>query len=105
MLYELRQYQTKPGMRDEWVRYMEKTIIPFQVSKGMVIVGSFIDEENPNHYIWIRRFRNEAERVRLYKAVYESSQWVNKIGPKVPDMLVREKSVVTRMIPTKKSVI
>ena len=105
MLYELRQYQTHPGMRDKWVKYMEKTIIPFQVSKGMVILGSFIDEEQENHYIWIRRFRNEAERVRLYKAVYESKEWVNKIKPKIPDMLHGEGHVITRMLPTPKSAI
>ncbi|MBM3945327.1 MAG: NIPSNAP family containing protein, partial [SAR202 cluster bacterium] len=34
MLYELRQYKTRPGKRDEFVRFMEKVIIPFQVSKG-----------------------------------------------------------------------
>jgi len=26
---------------DEWVKIMEREIIPFQVSKGMVICGSF----------------------------------------------------------------
>ena len=48
MLFELRRYQCKPGKRDEWVRFMEETLIPFQVSHGVVVVGSFIDEENPD---------------------------------------------------------
>ena len=39
--YELRQYKVLPGKVDEWVRIMEQEIIPFQVSKGMVICGSF----------------------------------------------------------------
>lgn len=25
MFYEIRRYQTRPGRRDEWVRYMEDT--------------------------------------------------------------------------------
>ena len=42
--YELRQYLVRPGKMDEWVKIMEEEIIPFQVSKGMVICGSFRGE-------------------------------------------------------------
>ena len=35
--YELRQYFVRPGKMNEWVKIMEEEIIPFQVSKGMVI--------------------------------------------------------------------
>ena len=105
MLFELRQYRCHAGKRDEWVRYMEETIIPFQVSKGMVICGSFVGEEEDDLYIWIRRFESEAQRVELYAAVYESDTWKNEISPSIPDMLDREKIVVTRMEPTPKSVI
>ena len=105
MLYELRQYRIKKGMRDKFVRFMEREIIPFQTSKGMVIVGSFVGEEEGDLYVWVRRFKNEAERVRLYKAVYESAHWKNKIAPRVPEMMVREKSVITRLTPTRKSVL
>ena len=37
--YELRQYKVLPGQMDLWVKYMEEEIIPYQVSKGMVICG------------------------------------------------------------------
>ena len=67
MLYEYRIYECHPGKRDEWVQYMESVIIPFQVSKGMVVAGSFIDEEDENRYVWMRRFRDEADRERLYR--------------------------------------
>jgi len=43
--YELRQYHVRPGKMDEWVKIMEQEIIPFQVSKGMVITGSFRGEK------------------------------------------------------------
>lgn len=105
MLFELRQYRTRPGQRENWVKCMEEEIIPFQVSKGMVIVGSFVGEEEDDLYIWIRRFENEDERKRLYKEVYESDYWKNEIAPKVPEMLFREKTQVTRMLPTLHSVI
>ena len=69
MFFELRQYRTRPGMRKGWVEMMESEIIPFQVSKGMVIVGSFIGEEEDDLYVWIRRFDSEQDRERLYAAV------------------------------------
>jgi len=100
MLFELRQYRILRGQRDTWVRFMEEVLIPFQVSKGMVVVGSFVAEEDPDLYIWIRRFESEQDRERLYKAVYESNHWKNAIAPRVSEMLDREKMVVTRMVPT-----
>ena len=45
MFFELRQYRTRPGQREKWVKFMEEEIIPFQVAKGMVIVGSFVGQE------------------------------------------------------------
>jgi hypothetical protein len=105
MFFELRQYKTRPGERENWVRFMEEEIIPFQVSKGMVIAGSFIDQEDENHYIWMRRFESEEERERLYEAVYQSDTWKNEIAPRVGEMLDREKSVITRIEATPRSVI
>lgn len=105
MLFELRQYTLLPGQRDNWVRFMEEVIIPFQVSKGMVIVGSFLAPESPDLYFWIRRFEDEEERDRLYRAVYESDRWKDEIAPRIPEMMDREKMVVTRLAPTPKSVI
>ena len=105
MFFELRQYGTQPGQRDNWVKYMEEIIIPFQVSKGMVIVGSFVGEQEQDLYVWIRRFESEIERERLYEAVYQSDEWLNNIAPKIPEMLVRDKTVVTRIEPTAASVI
>ena len=105
MFLELRQYRTLPGQRNNWVKYMEEIIIPFQVSKGMVIVGSFVGEEELDLYVWTRRFESESERQRLYEAVYQSDEWVNNIAPKIPEMLDRDKIVVTRIEPTAASVI
>jgi hypothetical protein len=104
MFFELRQYRTQPGQRENWVKCMEEEIIPFQVSKGMVIVGSFVGEEEDDLYVWIRRFDSEDERKRLYEAVYESDYWKNEIAPKVPEMLDRDKIKVTRIQATPKSV-
>jgi len=101
--YELRQYKVRPGKMDEWVKIMEEEIIPFQVSKGMVICGSFRGETDDSAYVWLRRFESEVEREALYKAVYETDYWKTKIAPRVPDLLDRSWMVVTRIAPTVKS--
>ena len=104
MFFELREYHAKPGQRENWVWFTEEQIIPFQSWKGMVIVGSFVGQEEDDLHIWIRRFESEADRERLYKAVYESDTWKNEIGPKIPEMMDREKVVVRRIEATPKSV-
>jgi len=105
MIFELRQYRIKGGQREKWVKLMEEEIIPFQISKGMVVVGSFVSQEEGDLYVWIRRFENEEERERLYKEVYESDYWQNELRPQVNEMLDRETMQVTRLEATPKSVI
>lgn len=105
MFFELRHYRIRDGKRDQWVKLMEEKIIPFQVSKGMVFVGSFDSLDEPDLYIWIRRFESEEEASRLYKEVYESDYWQTEVKPQADEMLDRERMVVTRMEATRKSVI
>ncbi len=105
MLFELRQYRVRPGKRDDWVKVMEEQIIPFQSSKGMVIVGSFVAEEDPDLYVWLRRFQDEQERARLYEAVYQSDHWKNVIAPLTGELIDREQMVITRLLPTTMSVL
>ena len=105
MFYELREYRILPGQMDNWFNFMQDLIIPFQSGQGMIIVGSFTSTEEDDLYIWMRRFENEEDRERLYEAVYQSDEWLNNIGPKISEMLDREKIIVTRMEPTAVSVI
>ena len=101
--YELRQYTIRPGKMAAWLELMEGEIIPFQVGKGMVITGSFRGETDESVYVWIRRFENEAEREKLYAAVYQSDHWKNVISPRVGDLIDREKIKVQRIVPTRLS--
>lgn len=103
MFFELREYRTKSGQRNNWVSFMEEKIIPFQVSKGMIIVGSFVGLDNPDLYIWIRRFDSQDELERQYHAVYESDYWKKTIEPEIPKMLDMSHAVVTKITPTPKS--
>ena len=103
--YELRQYKVRPGQMEAWLKIMHEEIIPFQVSKGMVISGSFRGETDDTAYFWIRRFESEEQRVALYAAVYETDHWKNNISPRIPDILDRSGMVVTRIVPTSLSIL
>ena len=105
MLFELRLYRMRPGQRENWVKCMEEEIIPFQVKMGMVILGSFVGEEDQSVYVWIRRFESEAERERLYREVYQTDYWKNEMSPRVGQMIDREQIKVFRLTPTPRSVI
>ncbi len=105
MFYELREYHCQPGKREEWVKLMETEIIPYQISKGMVILGAWVGEQDEDTYVWIRRFVSEEERVALYKAVYENDYWQKEMSPRIGTLLERSKTRVTRLTATPKSVL
>ena len=103
MFFELRQYTLWPGKQAAFVKLMDEVIIPFQTSVGMDIRGSWVAEEDETQFFWIRAFQSEAERVRLYAAVYDSDVWKNEVAPQLPDMMDRDHMVITRMAPTPQS--
>ena len=103
MFFELRQYTATPGNRDALVKIMEEDVIPFQTKCGMVILGSYVDEETPDGYVWIRRFTDEAGREQLYKDVYQSDFWKNDIGPRIIPLIIREQINVRRLVATPRS--
>ncbi|MDC1311525.1 NIPSNAP family protein [Burkholderiales bacterium] len=115
--FELRIYQINPGKIDEWVKFIEEIIIPFQITKGMVINGSFVMESSDefsltdgerlltttpkgNTYVWIRRFENTEQKKKLYKAVYESEEWINNIAPRVAELIDRNSIVIHNLSST-----
>ena len=119
--FELRIYEVFSNKMNEWLDLMENTIIPFQVSKGMVIHGSFVENsfdkfylkngiremdtvKDRNLYIWIRRFKDFEHKKMLYKKVYESEEWVKNIGPKVEKLINRNTIVVHNISPTALSI-
>ena len=105
MFFEFRDYTAKPGQRDRLARIMDEELIPFQVSLGMVVVGSFKGRDDDDKYYWIRRFESEEEKDRLYHAVYQSERWNSYFMPLVEELLHRDKIKVTILEATPKSVL
>ncbi|NLT73903.1 MAG: NIPSNAP family containing protein [Chloroflexi bacterium] len=103
--FELREYRMRPGQRENWIKYMDEVIIPFLVSKGMVVVGSFAGETEEDLWVWIRRFEDEEERERLYAAVFESEEWKTRVAPPIGAMVDGERMVVRRLVASPRSII
>jgi hypothetical protein len=79
---------------------MDEQIIPFQVSKGVVVCGSFRGEIDESVYVWIRRFESEEQREAQSKVVYEDDRWKTNVEPIWRDYHRREDIVVTRLVAT-----
>ena len=102
MFFELRVYPLQPGKGDEFAKYMDDEIIPYQLSKGMVILGSFLNEAKDT-YVWIRRFDDEADREARYDAVYNNDHWRDEIEPKLPALMDVDALQVTILKATPRS--
>ncbi len=100
MIYELREYRIKPGCLEEFVRFMDEELLPFQASQGVTVVGSFTVPGDSGRYVWIRAFADEKERERVCQEVYGGAQWEGRFGPKCGDLMEAEGIQVSLLKPT-----
>ncbi len=103
--YEIRQYEIRPGKMAEWLKLFNEVVLPFQMSKGMVVPGVFSGEADDTMFFWMRRFDDEAHRVKLYAAVYESPEWKNDISPLVGECIDRSTIISNRVVPAAMSIL
>lgn len=105
MLFELRMYRIQPGQRDAYVKWFEEEALPYLISKGIVVVGSFINEQEEDQFVWIRRYDSEEERVRINDNMSQSEHWQETLLPRIKEFMVPNQMQVIRLLPTPKSVI
>lgn len=74
-LIELRQYQTVPGRRDALIELFEREFVESQEAVGMQVLGQFRDPDDPDRFVWLRGFRNMAERGEGLNAFYFGPVW------------------------------
>ena len=120
--FELRIYEVYPNKMSDWVEFMNKEIIPFQEERGMEINGTFImnssdqffeesgerkmhSEKKESTYVWIRRFQGQDQKNKLYKAVYESNEWIEYYRPKVSEMINLNSIIVHNLSATDMSLL
>src|SRR5881398_1313897 len=74
-IVELRQYTLNPGKRDVLIELFDREFIESQEVLGMHVIGQFRDLDDPNRFVWLRGFRNMAERAEGLKAFYGGPVW------------------------------
>ena len=89
----------------QWLKLMEDEVAPFQAAQGMVIPAKFTAPKDKDLFVWLRRFKNEAERKRLYRKVYESDHWKTVLAPRIDAVLDVSSIVVTDLEPIPSSIL
>ncbi len=72
---ELRQYTLHPGARDTLVRVFEDHFIEGQEQAGIRIGGLYLDENDPDRFVWFRGFTDLEQRVAALESFYFGPVW------------------------------
>jgi quinol monooxygenase YgiN len=72
---ELRQYTLHPGRREDLIDVFERTLVESQEEVGMHVVGTFIDLDRPDRFVWIRGFADNDARSAALQAFYTGDVW------------------------------
>jgi hypothetical protein len=72
---ELRQYTMHPGKRDVLINLFDREFIESQEALGIKIIGQFRDLDHPDHFVWLRGFRDMTSRARALTDFYGGPVW------------------------------
>lgn len=83
---ELRQYTMMPGRRQDFVDLFDREFVETQEALGIEVVAQFTDLDNPDRYVWIRRFPNMEARKASLDAFYSGPVWAEHSAAANPMM-------------------
>jgi len=72
---ELRQYTMHPGKRDVLINLFDREFIESQEELGITIIGQFRDLDHPDHFVWLRGFRDMTSRAKALTDFYGGPVW------------------------------
>lgn len=77
-VFELRNYKTTPGRRDDLIAMFEAYFLDAYTRAGTTILGTFRDADRPDRWFWIRAFPDVASRPERLKGFYGSQDWLSR---------------------------
>jgi hypothetical protein len=102
-IVEIRIYTTKPGKREDFIKFFEdRTLVP-QSEVGIRIPGQFRSLEDEDKFVWTRSFRSQVERVRQTREFYFGDFWLQELGPQAAELI--ESTEVILLEPTLRSLL
>jgi hypothetical protein len=72
---ELRQYTLKPARRDDLIALFERHFVESQEAAGITVVGHFRDRHRADRFVWLRGFRDMANRHAALERFYGGPVW------------------------------
>jgi hypothetical protein len=72
---ELRQYTLHPGKRDILIDLFDREFVESQEALGIKIIGQFRDLDRPDHFVWLRGFRDMTSRAKALSDFYGGPVW------------------------------
>lgn len=90
-IIKLREYKIKPGKTEQWLNWMHEELLPYQRSKGMRIINTYLhqDPNGTDYFIWLREFDDEKARKEIYALTY-NTWWIEEIRPKVFELIEQD---------------
>lgn len=81
---------------------MEEQVIPLHEAGGMTVVGSFVDADDEDAFVWIRRFEDAEQRQTIVDRVHRDPAFEASVGTPARELLAGE-GVTVRLVPTDSS--
>jgi hypothetical protein len=72
---ELRQYTLRGGRREDLINLFEREFVESQETLGLHVLGIFRDLDDPDRFVWLRGFRDMANRRSGLQAFYTGPVW------------------------------
>lgn len=97
-IVEIRQYTLHPQQRDVLMDLFEKEFILPQESAGAVVLGQFVDLDDPDRFVWLRGFESMQSRERALTAFYGGTAWKAHRAAANATMLDSDNVLLLRML-------
>ena len=100
-IIELRQYTLLPGTRDGFIERFEREFLDTQQAVGIQVLGSFVDLDDPDRFVWFRGFASLDERATSLAAFYGGPVWASWGGETNADLVDSDDVLMLRPRPGK----
>jgi hypothetical protein len=64
-----------PGKRDVLINLFDREFVESQEALGIKVIGQFRDLDRPDHFVWLRGFRDMTSRARALTDFYGGPVW------------------------------
>ena len=95
MIYDVRIYDLKPGMVDEYMAAAREVGLPVRESHGVKLAGWYYTEIGTlNQVIHIWAYEDIGDLERKMEAVRNDPRWINEYVPRVQPLLAAQRSQI-----------